>query len=117
MNFILLASRGASSAVTSASVVIASRWPIDRIWRANRPEATAEVAIDLAAGGVWLEVSRADANIIMRALDPATFAFRSTVQWGDTLERATEAALVADPTFDLCQALPALFLDVTAPFR
>jgi hypothetical protein len=90
---------------------IASRWPIDRVWRANRPEATAAAEIDLAAGGVWLEVSRADADITMRALDPATFAFRSATQRGETLEHATEAALVADPAFDLCRALPALFLD------
>jgi hypothetical protein len=62
---------------------IASRWPIDRVWRANRPEATAAAAIDLAAGGVWLEVSRADADVILRALDCATFAFRSAVQRGD----------------------------------
>jgi hypothetical protein len=89
----------------------ASRWPIDRIWRANRIEATSEGTIDLTAGGVWLEVSRADADIIMRALDPATFAFRSATQRGETLEHATEAALVADPAFDLCRALPALFLD------
>ncbi len=90
---------------------VASRWPIDRIWRANRPEAAAEATIDLAAGGVWLEVSRADANIVMRSLDCTTFAFRSAVQRGETLERATEAALVTDPAFDLCRALPALFLD------
>ena len=90
---------------------VASRWPIDRIWRANRAEAAAEATIDLAAGGVWLEVSRADANIIMRALDSATFTFRSAVQRGETLARATEVALVADPAFDLCRALPALFLD------
>lgn len=30
---------------------------------------------------------------------------------GETLEHATEVALVADPAFDLCRALPALFLD------
>jgi hypothetical protein len=89
----------------------ASRWPIDRICRANRIEATTEATIDLTAGGVWLEVSRADADIITRALDPATFAFRSATQRGETLEHATEAALVADPAFDLCRALPALFLD------
>jgi hypothetical protein len=40
-----------------------------------------------------------------------TFAFRSAVQRGETLEHATEVALVADPAFDLCRALPALFLD------
>lgn len=89
----------------------ASRWPVDRIWRANRIKATTEATIDLTTGGVWLEVSRADADITMRALDPATFAFRSATQRGETLEHATEAALVADPAFDLCRALPALFLD------
>jgi hypothetical protein len=56
-------------------------------------------------------VSRADADVILRALDCATFAFRSAVQRGETLEHATEVALVADPAFDLCRALPALFLD------
>jgi hypothetical protein len=90
---------------------LASPWPIDCIWRANRREATAEATIDLAAGGVWLEVSRADADVVMRGLEAATFAFRSALQRGETLERATDAALVADSAFDLCRALPALFLD------
>ena len=64
-----------------------------------------------APGGSSSHDLRADADIILRVLDPATFAFRSAVQRGETLECATEVALVADPAFDLCRALPALFLD------
>ena len=37
-----------------------SPWPIDRIWRANQPDADPAGTVDLAAGGVTLEVRRRD---------------------------------------------------------
>lgn len=93
---------------------IASAWPIDRIWEANRGEEpetgdTSCVPIDLGAGGARLEVARAPRGIVLRSLDPATFAFRNALSSRDTLELAAEAALAADPVFDLAASLAALF--------
>jgi hypothetical protein len=90
--------------------LLASAFPIDRIWRANRHVAPLDEApIDLAAGGVRLEVHRAGSEVVMRALDPAGFAFRQTLRQGGTLEAAATAALAEDPAFDLTGALGALF--------
>lgn len=92
--------------------LLASPWPVDRIWRANRRGAAADEApIDLAAGGVLLEVSRVGDEVVMRPLDAAVFAFRAALSRGDTLEAAAVAALGVDGGFDLAAALGALFRD------
>jgi len=97
---------------------IESEWPIDRIWRANRPAVAADDAgnaepgdggVDLAAGGVRLEVLRRGEGVVMRQPLPAAFAFRRSIGAGETLEAATEAALAEDSGFDLAGALAALF--------
>lgn len=90
---------------------LASPWPVDRIWRANRRGEIAEPAISLAEGGVLIEVSRRDGEVLMRLLDDALFAFRRRLSKGGTLEQAASAALVADPCFDLAAALSALFAE------
>src|SRR3989442_2991820 len=38
--------------------LLASRWPVDAIWRANQADANLTVAVDLDAGGSSLEVRR-----------------------------------------------------------
>lgn len=89
--------------------LIASPWPVDRIWRANRRGAEGDECIDLAAGGVRLEVCRLGGDVMLRALDPATFAFRAALAGGARLEQAAEPALAADAGFDLGRALSELF--------
>ncbi|MFI4985949.1 MAG: putative DNA-binding domain-containing protein [Alphaproteobacteria bacterium] len=91
--------------------LIASPWPIDRIWRANRPGSEGSEAIDLGAGGAWLEVRRSGADVVMRALSGASFAFRQALQAGARLDAAAEAALAEDASFDLAAALARLFGD------
>jgi hypothetical protein len=90
---------------------IASPWPIDRIWRANRRGADGGETIDLASGGVHLEVSRAGGDVMLRTLDPASFAFRDALAGGARLEQAAALALAADADFDLAGALSELFRD------
>jgi hypothetical protein len=85
-----------------------SPWPVDRIWRANQAEADPEAAVDLAGGGVMLEIRRRDDVVAMRRLDPAEFALRAALGQGLTLETAANAALAEDPGFDLTAALRAL---------
>ena len=91
--------------------LLRSRYPIDRIWRANRPDVPEPPLVDLAAGEAWLEVRRHGDDVIVRALDPAAFTFRRALAGGADLAAATGEALAADPTFDLGPALVALFDD------
>ncbi len=92
---------------TSASW-LRSPWPIDRIWRANQPGSDPAGTVDLAAGGVTLEVRRRDDVPTMRALEEGEFAFRAALGSEATLETAATAAVAADPTFDLTAALRSL---------
>jgi len=89
--------------------LIASPWPIDCIWRANRPGAASEEEIDLAVGAVWLEVRRSGDAVVLRALSAATFAFRQALRDDKTLDAATEAAVTEDRGFDLAANFADLF--------
>jgi len=91
--------------------LLASPWPLDRIWRANQPESDPDAVVDLADGGVCLEVRRLDGEPGFRALDPATHAFRQALHAGRPLGEAAAAAAGADPAFDLALALHALIGD------
>jgi hypothetical protein len=89
--------------------LLSSRWPIDRIWRANQDGA--EDVVDLDAGGVSLEVRRSDDVVVFRALTETDYAFRRALLDGASLAAAAERALDVDETFDLPGALGALVHD------
>jgi len=86
--------------------LLESPWPVDAIWRANQPGA--DGAVDLADGAARLEVRRVDDDVVLRAMAPATFAFRAALAAGRTLEDAVERALDAHPRFDLAGEIRAL---------
>jgi hypothetical protein len=86
---------------------LASPWPIDRIWRANQDGASGD-PVDLASGGVRLEVRRAGDVATVRELAVADHALRTALAGGATLEDAAAAALGVDSHFDLTVALHAL---------
>jgi hypothetical protein len=90
---------------------IASPWPVERIWRVNQADAQSEELIDLAAGGVHLEINRRGRDVVFRAIDAATVAFRQAIAGGAALEAATAAAFAADASFDLGAAIAELFRD------
>ena len=94
-------------AVDPSVSFLASPWPVDRIWRANQDGASSD-PLDLASGGVRLEVRRAGTVATMRALAAADCALRTALARGGTLEDAAAAALGVDPHFDLTAALHAL---------
>ena len=89
--------------------LLRSPYPIDRIWRANQPDVAEPAIVDLGDGATCLEVRRHGDDVILRAIDPAVFAFRRALSAGAHLAVATEEALAADPAFDLGAALVALF--------
>jgi putative DNA-binding protein len=92
--------------VDPSVTLLESPWPVDAIWRANQPGA--DGAVDLGAGAARLEVRRVDDAVVLRAMAPATFAFRAALAAGRTLEDAVERALDADPRFDLAGEIRAL---------
>jgi len=91
--------------------LVASPWPIDRIWRVNQPEADPDATVDLSAGEVRLEVRRLGDDVVFRGLDPGVFAFRHALTDGYRLAEAVERARSADEAFDLPAALAAIHRD------
>jgi hypothetical protein len=88
--------------------LVSSRWPIDRIWRANQPGL--DDTVDLAAGGVDLEVRRQD-EVLFRELTRPTCEFRRALLDGHCLAVAAERALAVDRALDLAAMLAALLQD------
>jgi hypothetical protein len=91
--------------------LLASPWPIDRLWRASQPDADPEGVVTLEGGAVCLAVARAATTVVVRALDPGAYALRAALHDGRTLGDATAAALLADSALDLTTALRDLFAD------
>jgi hypothetical protein len=91
--------------------LLASRWPVDRIWRANQPDADPGATVDLGEGGVSLEARRLDDEPVFRALPPGAFALRRALADGRPLADAAGVALATDPTLDLARALEDVFRD------
>jgi hypothetical protein len=89
--------------------LVASPWPIDRIWRANQPEADPDATVDLSAGGVHLEVRRVGDKVGFRGLDRGVFAFRHALAKGHRLAEAAGWGLAADEAFDLPGALVTIY--------
>jgi hypothetical protein len=90
---------------------LSSPWPVDRIWRANQPDADPDATVNLDAGAAQLEIRRLGEDVVFRTLDAATYAFRTALAHGDSLELAVAAAQSADPDVDLAQTLQQLFAD------
>lgn len=89
--------------------LVTSPWPVLDIWRANQPDADADLIIDLGAGGIELLVWRLGIDVVWRVLDRAEAAFVRAVLDMRTLARAAELAIAANvPEFDpgaLCAEL------------
>ncbi|HWA44939.1 MAG TPA: DNA-binding domain-containing protein [Hypericibacter adhaerens] len=87
--------------------LLRSPWPIERIWRANRPgaDADADIAIDLEEGGGPLLVYRQGFDLALASITEGEFALLSRFHEGASLEAAAGGALAADPALDLAAAL------------
>src|SRR6266446_1624543 len=88
--------------------LVASPYPVDKIWRANQPAADPGTVVDLGDGGVALEVRRLDDDVVFRALTPPHYVFRRALSDGRRLGDAAAAAAAEDAGFDLAEALRAL---------
>lgn len=88
--------------------LVASPFPIDRIWQAHQGCAGEIEAIDLDAGAVRLLVSRQDGEVGWIHLPPAAFGFLGGLMAQATGEDALAAAQALDPSFDPVPLLAAL---------
>ena len=85
--------------------LIASPYPIERIWQANQPERCGDERIDLAAGPARLLVIRRALEVKIETLGVGEFALLSAVAQRAPLEAACAQALAADPAFDVTPSL------------
>jgi hypothetical protein len=86
--------------------LLASRWPVDAIWRAN--QSGGDGVVDLDRGAVQLQVQRVGDDVVLRALGPAAFAFRSALAAGATLQEATEQMFEIDARVALADEIRAV---------
>ena len=88
--------------------LLASRFPLLRIWQVNQDGFTGTLQIDWQAGGDALLVRReapGGVEVVIQALAPGAFRFLCELQARQALEPAAAAALEADGTFDLQELL------------
>jgi hypothetical protein len=102
---------GVTLALHPSVSFLSSPWPVDRIWRANQPDADPDATVSLDAGGARLEVRRLGEDVVLHSLDADSYTLRSALARGGSLEQAAEAARSADPGVDLALTLQQLLAD------
>ena len=95
--------------------LVASAFPLFRIWQVNQPAYDGELRVDFTTGPHYLRIRR-EANggcpqgtdgtgIAVERIDAGDFEWLSALARGATLARALEQALGADSAYDLRAAL------------
>lgn len=84
-----------------ASALLASDYPVHRIWETNQPDYRGDETVDLSLGGVKLLLLRRRFEVEMRPLGAGEFAMLTGFAAGRTVAEAYETALAAEAAFDL----------------
>jgi hypothetical protein len=92
-----------------SSHLVASQWPIERIWYANQPEGNPNTIIELDSGGARLQVYRRGDRVVIREVEQSTYAFLSALAQGARVREAIEAGKHSAATFDPTADLDFLF--------
>jgi len=87
--------------------LVASEFPILRIWRANQPDRSGAERVELDEGGILLLVRRDADGVALESLSAGEHAWLAALARGSTLGAAIGAALAAESAFDLGAALRA----------
>jgi hypothetical protein len=83
-----------------ASALLASDYPVHRIWETNQPDYRGDETVDLSLGGVKLLLRR-HFEVEMRPLGAGEFAMLTGLAAGRPVAEAFDTALAADAAFDL----------------
>lgn len=84
-----------------ASALLASAYPVQRIWETNQPDYRGDETVDLALGGVKLLLLRRGFKVEMRPLSAGEFALLAGFATGRTVTEAFGTALEVEPGFEL----------------
>jgi hypothetical protein len=93
--------------------LLASEYPIVRIWRANQANADAVETIDLNEGGVHVLIARREITVEVESLGGGEHALLQAFARGLSFADAAQAASAAAPDFDLTASLRNRVLDQT----
>jgi len=88
-----------------AAQLLASPYPLLRIWEVNHTDFEGDQAVDLAIGRARLLILRRGLAIEMQALGPGEHALLHGLVERNTLAAAYEQAANLEPEFDLAEAL------------
>ncbi|MFC0402358.1 DNA-binding domain-containing protein [Paraburkholderia rhizosphaerae] len=93
--------------------LLASPFPVLRIWQVNQPGSQSDESIDASAGGDRLLVQRAGFAVNIQALAAGEFAMLQALREGQTVDDAYELALRQAPAFALGEFIERRILDST----
>jgi hypothetical protein len=85
--------------------LLASPYPVHRIWQVNQTDATETASVDLGEGGVRLLIARPKLSVEIEVVSTAAFSALDALARGETLKSAFETAQGQDAAFD-----PGVFL-------
>jgi hypothetical protein len=97
-----------------SSRLVASSFPLLRIWQVNQPGYDGDLRVDFTAGRHCMRIRREpnarcsecdDSGIMIERIDAAHFEWLSAIARGATLAEALERAVDTDPAFHLQTAL------------
>lgn len=85
--------------------LIASRYPVFRIWQVNQPSYAQDDRVDLVGGGDMLLVRRATDGVTLERLELGEHAFLAALARNACLRDAERGAADADGSFDVARVL------------
>lgn len=91
--------------LTPACRLLASPYPVDRIWQSNQPAVAEPAEISLSAGAVWLLIRRRHGVAEIQPLDAGGYSLLIHILNGDRLSTALAAVLAIQPEFDVVSFL------------
>jgi hypothetical protein len=91
----------------AGTALIASPFPIARIWRIHQADFDGEFSVDWSAGEIAL-VAREGLRVAVRAVGVGDAAFVAASMGGSALDAAVERAHISDAGFDIARLLQQL---------
>ncbi len=85
----------------SAAQLIASPFPVARLWELNSSSGLDDASVDLASGGEHLLVNRPELDVSVQRLSPGEYAFLRAIDARQCLREACDVATAAEPGLDV----------------